>query len=411
MFWIICAVIAAIVVLAILAPFMRRRSDAAEPAAAYDLRVYRDQLREVERDLERGVIEPADAERLRIEIGRKVLEADRALTRATSAGNGPGLALPVVALAATVAGAAAIYWAVGVPGMPDAPIVTRIAQAEQRAAERPPQSRAEAMAAENPRPAPQVDPDDLALIQRLRDTVAQNPDDAQGLRFLAQYESALGNGTAARQAQQHLVEVLGDQATPEEHSRLAALMIDAAGGTVTPEAEDQILTTLESQPSNAEARYMLGLLQMQTGRPDRAFPIWAKLLDENPDDAPWSQPIRAIIGDLAWFAGEPDYQPPASRRGTAGLPGPDQDALDAAEGMTDEDRQQMVSDMVARLESRLATEGGTPDEWARLISSLVVIGRTDQARAIWQEAQTRFAATPDALQPVNDAAARAGLVP
>ena len=71
MFWILAAALTAIVALAILAPIRRGRADGrAEPAAAYDLRVYRDQLSEVENDLERGVIQPEDAQRLRAEIGR-----------------------------------------------------------------------------------------------------------------------------------------------------------------------------------------------------------------------------------------------------------------------------------------------------------------------------------------------------
>ena len=81
MFWIICAALVAVVAIAIVAPLMRGRSHVAEPAAAFDLRIYRDQLREVERDLERGVIDAGDAERLRIEIGRKVLAAMEQLGR------------------------------------------------------------------------------------------------------------------------------------------------------------------------------------------------------------------------------------------------------------------------------------------------------------------------------------------
>ena len=70
----------------------------------------------------------------------------------------------------------------------------------------------------------------------------------------------------------------------------------------------------------------------------------------------------------------------------------------------------MIAGMVSQLEARLAQQGGTPDEWARLISSLVVIGNTDQARAIWTEAQTRFASQPEALEIVRQGAVQAGLV-
>ena len=104
MFWIICAATTIVVGLAIMAPLLRGGRAAAEPAAAFDLRVYRDQLKEVERDLERGVIAPAEAERLRTEIGRKVLDADRRLAQAERGGAGGRGLLALGLLAALFAG-------------------------------------------------------------------------------------------------------------------------------------------------------------------------------------------------------------------------------------------------------------------------------------------------------------------
>lgn len=411
MFWIICAAMLAVVVLSMLAPFLRQQGAPSEPTAAFDLRVYRDQLREVDRDLDRGVIEPADAERLRIEIGRKVLDADRALQLAQAAGRGPGLALPAIALAVVVATSIAMYMWIGAPGLPDAPINARIAAAEARHGTLPSQAEAEAAYAASAPARPRAEPsaEDMALIERLRETVAQNPDDVQGQRFLLRYESALGNLVAAREAAQKVVALLGADATAQDHAAAAAIMIEAAGGTITPEAETEIYAALEKDRMNSEARYMAGLQQIQAGRPDRAFPIWATLLAEGPENAPWIAPIRAIINDLAWFAGEPSYEAPAPRAPAAPMPGPDADAVAAAEDMTPEERQQMISGMVEQLETRLATQGGTPEEWGRLIFSLTTIGRSDHARDIWAEARTRFAQTPEALQIVDDAAARAGL--
>ena len=66
-FWIAAAGIGLAVTALLLLALLRGRTEDA-PAAAYDLRVYRDQLREVDRDLARGVIAPADAERLRTEV-------------------------------------------------------------------------------------------------------------------------------------------------------------------------------------------------------------------------------------------------------------------------------------------------------------------------------------------------------
>jgi len=39
--------------------------------------------------------------------------------------------------------------------------------------------------------------------------------------------------------------------------------------------------------------------------------------------------------------------------------------------------------MVARLEDRLTTEGGTVEEWLRLINAYVQLGKPDEARRIY----------------------------
>lgn len=407
MFWILAAALTAITALAILSPLRRGRGGAA-PAAAYDLRVYRDQLAEVERDLDRGVIGPDDAQRLRAEIGRKVLDADRRAALSAPATRGGRALWPAVALAAMLAGAVALYLREGVPGAPDMPLAERFAAADAAYRDRP--SQAEAEAAAPARPAPdlsQADPEYLTMIDQLRDAVGRNPDDQQGLALLASNEMRLGNLAAARAAQQRLVDLRGDQADAVQLMQLATLMVDAAGGVVTPEAEAVLRRALTLDPTQPQARYLQGVLLIQNGRPDRAFPLWRGLLDEGPEGAPWIAPIRAAIQDLAWLAGDDEYRAPAPP--AADLPGPDADALAAAEDLSPEDRARMIQDMVDRLQQRLATQGGSPEEWARLIAALAMLDQRDQATAILTEARQRFGGAPDALAPIERAATEAGL--
>ncbi|QXI62770.1 Beta-barrel assembly-enhancing protease [Paracoccus marcusii] len=407
MFWILAAALTAITALAILSPLRRGRGGAA-PAAAYDLRVYRDQLAEVERDLDRGVIGPDDAQRLRAEIGRKVLDADRRAALSAPAARGGRALWPAVALVAMLAGAVALYLREGVPGAPDMPLAERFAAADAAYRDRP--SQAEAEAAAPARPAPdlsQADPEYLTMIDQLRDAVGRNPDDQQGLALLASNEMRLGNLAAARAAQQRLVDLRGDQADAVQLMQLATLMVDAAGGVVTPEAEAVLRRALTLDPTQPQARYLQGVLLIQNGRPDRAFPLWRGLLDEGPEGAPWIAPIRAAIQDLAWLAGDDEYRAPAPP--AADLPGPDADALAAAEDLSPEDRARMIQDMVDRLQQRLATQGGSPEEWARLIAALAMLDQRDQATAILTEARQRFGSAPDALAPIERAATEAGL--
>ena len=259
MFWILTAAMTAMVAAAILRPFFRGSAGTAEPAAAYDLGVYRDQLREVDRDVTRGVLTQTEAERLRTEIGRKILDADRAMARqAAPSGKVSRPWIAAVLLGAALVASAAVYWRLGAPAMPDLPLGARIAAADERLRDLPLQADAEARAPERPKPQP--DPDYLRLIEQLRAAVAQRPDDPQGLALLAEHEARLGNTAAARQAQERLIAVRGTDAQAADHTRLAALMIEAAGGLVSTEARGQIEAALRIDPANGQARYLQGLM-------------------------------------------------------------------------------------------------------------------------------------------------------
>jgi len=145
-FWIVAGFMSLLVALLILLAFLRPRTGGA-PAAAYDLQVYRDQLKEVDRDLERGILTEAEAARARTEVSRRILEADRALQRVQTARTGRGaLERWIVAggLVAVVAGAVGVYFQIGAPGYPDLPMATRIAIIDEARATRPGQAEAEA---------------------------------------------------------------------------------------------------------------------------------------------------------------------------------------------------------------------------------------------------------------------------
>jgi len=191
----------------------------------------------------------------------------------------------------------------------------------------------------------------------------------------------------------------------DDHAMLAEMMILGAGGYVSPEAEAEITRALQLDPLNGTATFYAGLMFAQVGRPDRTFSLWAPLLDRSQPDDPWVAPLRAQLMQVGSEAGEDDYVLPE----TAPLPGPDADAVAAAAEMTPEERQEMVRGMVAQLSERLATQGGSAGEWARLIAAYGVLGETDRAQAIWAEAQQRFAGRAADLEVVRAAAAQAGV--
>lgn len=406
LFWIIIGVIA-FVVAALLARALAKGRTGGEPPAAYDLRVYRDQLKEVEKDLARGVINAEDAERTKAEISRRILTADAQIKAAKDGEGQPqklSHGLAVVLGMALVAGSAGLYWKLGAPGYGDLGLKQRIEMAKELHDSRPSQAEVEArMPPGNPMGEPPAQY--VELVKKLREAVANRPGDLQGYLLLARNEAALGNFTAAYKAQETVLSLKGDAATAQDYVDYADMMILATGGYVSPEAEKALLAALAREPRNGAARYYMGLMLAQTGRPDQAFRTWNALMREGPADAPWIEPIRSQIEDLAMRAGVEYTLPPA-----AGLKGPSQADMDAAKDMSEGDRQEMIRNMVSQLAERLGTEGGTPEEWARLISAYGVLGETDKARTIWGEAQEVFKDNPEALAIVRAGAQRAGVL-
>ena len=410
-FWIVAFVMTAAVTALILLAL--RRGGEEQQAAEADIRVYRDQLKEVERDLARGLLTEAEAETTRVEVSRRLLEADRAASGPADGREAPGVATGAIAALTAVTlvgGAFGLYQWLGAPGYPDLPLATRIEAAETARANRPDQAAAEAEVSAMPRLPAEASEEYLQLMERLRATVAERPDDVQGHRLLARNEAALGNFVAARAAQERVLELLGDGATAQDYADYADLLELAAGGYVSPQAEAVIARVLERDPGNGAARYYTGLLMVQTGRADLAFRVWDELLGQSRPTDPWVPPIRAQIRDLAQIAGVRDYEPPAMRAATAAPgAGPTAEQMEAAAEMTAEERMEMIRGMVDGLSDRLATEGGPPEDWARLIGALGVLGNAEQARAIADEAEEVFAGNDAALSLIAEARMRAGL--
>ena len=406
LFWIASAG-ATLVVAALLALALLRGRQGPAQGAGHDMSDYRDQLREIDRDAGRGAIPPEEAERLRTEVSRRILSADARAGGAAAQVDqprGPALVLIAVLVPGLLIGAFAIYWQLGAPGYRDLGLQDRIARAQDARANRPAQAEAESRLP--PSPAPDAPQDYLALVEKLRATVLERPDDLRGHTLLARSEAALGNFAAAYAAQRDMIALKGDEASAQDYADLADMMVMAAGGYVSPQTEQVLDEIMRRDPDNGVARYYGGLMMAQTGRPDAAFRIWDRLLRESPADAAWVDPIRSQIGDLAMLAGVNDYEAPAPGPAIAG---PDAEDMNAAAALSPEDRQAMIQGMVDQLGERLSTQGGSAREWAQMIGALAVLGDTDRAGAVWAEARIVFASRPDAMAIVDGAATDAGL--
>lgn len=390
-FWAAALTIAAVAGAVLLAA-LRRGREAALAGDAPDLAIYKDQLAEISRDLARGTIGPDEAERLRAEVGRRVIEADRGALATSQRGPRAGLAA-ALAVAAMIPAAGAAYWWLGAPGYPDMPLGPRIAALDAGIAARPDQA-AELERIGRPRDAAL----DAAL---LADLAAISEADPLRAGFRRHFEA--GETLAAIRTQERLLAVLGDTATAADHANLALVLVAEAQGYVSPEAEASLRETLTRDLSNELARYLVGEMFLQGGRFDQAFRFWRPLVEEGSPDAPWVASIRERISMVAGLAGIP-YELPERVGPSAG------DVAAAAE-MAPEDRRAMIEGMVAQLSDRLATEGGDVEDWDRLIRSLAVLERLPEAQGIYDEAKAKFKGRPAELSFLRLAAVESGLTP
>lgn len=380
LFYVVAGAVALLVGLALARPLIGGAGAVSSREAA-DADLYRDQLAEIDRDLERGAISPAEAEGARTEVSRRLLGADGRAARSgrltaaprRQAQLGAGIALIGAPLLAV-----AVYLGVGAPGMAERGMAERGGAERAQQAERLSQAEAEALVPERRREPPSAEMSGemqqyAELIQQLESVLEQRPNDLRGLEMLANGYGRLGRHKDAWRAWRRLIEAAGqgsdEGAQAEHYARMAEAMVMATDGYVSPEAEAALDRALARRPDLVVARYYDALAMAQGGRLDAAIAAWERLKAETPPDAPRYAFLERTLAEAR-----------ALRDG--GRSGPTREEIAAAEEMSPADREAMIEGMVARLERRLISEGGEPEEWVRLMNAYVQLDRPEDAERI-----------------------------
>lgn len=357
-----------------------------------DVAFYQRQLTDIDRDVANGTLTKEEAARTRIEISRRVLDADKRAQNKTPSSAAPkavtiGAAVAVALL--LFGGGGYLYASLGDNGRADLPLAERYLIGEEAYNARISQEEAEQAA---PDRTVQIGEEDRNLIEQLRTALEDRPDDATGHRLLAKQEANLGNYTAARLAQSRVVEIAGPQdVATEDLILLGRIMAYGTAGYVSPQAEAIWGEVLARDIDTPEARFYMGLLYAQTERPDIAYRFWEPLPETGNPNALWMSTLREQFATIAYLAGE-KYTPPESQTPpqTTALAGPNAEQVEAAQDMSPEERQQMIVDMVTNLGEKLGTGEGTAQEWARYIRANSVLGNDDIAKQAFDTATIKF---------------------
>ncbi|MBY3050562.1 c-type cytochrome biogenesis protein CcmI [Rhizobium laguerreae] len=354
LFWILVAALTAALAVILLYPLLRG-AKAAENIRAGEAAVYRDQLRELDRDLNGGLITPEEADYARAEIGRRLIavSADEPAETAKPARHHRFteafvlLVLPVLGLC--------LYLTTGRPDLPSQPLEARL---------------------ENP------GNDVAVLITKAERHLAEKPDDGKGWDVLAPIYFRTMRVNDAQLAYRNAIRLLGP--SPVRLDGLAETLMAASDGVVTEEARQVLEQSLTLEPDNPRARFYIALSMEQAGRPDEARQAFEALAKQSPADAPW---LPLVNEHIAMNGGaKPGANPAAPGAGPAApganlaAPGnPTQQDVAAAETMSDGDRQQMIRGMVESLDAKLNEDPNNFEGWMRLVRSYAVLNDKDRA--------------------------------
>ena len=343
-------------------PLLRRARPAVE-RAHYDRIVYHDQLRELKRDVARGVLTEAESISARLEIQRRILATD---TVPAAAASGLGRRSPVLASAVALfaaGGAAIVYTLVGAPGIPDTPFSAHQAVAGEAA------------------PGAAGDPavpgghNDLSqALGKLAAKLRADPSNADGWQLYARTAGSMSHWEEAVDGYRHLM-ALG-HAGPEVQSGFGETLTLQAGGIVTPAAHDAFVAALKDDPKNDVARYYMGIAAGQAGQPEQAIDQFQTLLGEIPEDSPMREQVAKRITEAANAAG---IAVPALAKGTpAEVVDPDEAAMAGMSSMPEGEQKTMIAGMVAKLAASLDADPKNVDGWLRLGRAYVVMGERDK---------------------------------
>ncbi|MDK9697746.1 MAG: c-type cytochrome biogenesis protein CcmI [Siculibacillus sp.] len=388
--WALIAGMTAVAVSIVLVPALRRRPEASGPAEAGEMSVYRDQLAELDRDVDSGLVGAAEAEAARTEISRRLLRAGR--RGPATAADGGSRFLPIAAALLLPVVAVGLYTRLGHPTMPDMPFAER------------------KMAA--PTAAPGAGQSIEDLVAKVVGHLAANPDDTKGWDLLAPTYMHLGRFELAAAAWRNAIRTGG----PDERrlTELGRALTAAADDVVTPEAREAFTRAIEVAPSAVLPRFFLAAGLAQEGKKAEAVEAWRAIVAMAKGDEPWLPDAREELARAeADLTGKPYVPPvatPASPPSAApAAPGPSAADVEAAALMSPEERAKMIATMVERLKDRLNGSGGTIDDWERLIRAEKLLGRLDDARATLDRA--RAALSGDAAALVRLDALTTGLKP
>ena len=266
-FWLSAASMSVIALLFAIVPLLRSRTDPGVSRQLLNTALIKEQLNELQADLEAGKLEPDAYQAARHDLERELLndtatgtEAEPQAQRSGRWAIGVfGLLIPALAVF--------LYLQLGA-----APLLER--SARPPVAQKPAQEPAHSL---------------QEMVQKLAARLAEDPDNAEGWVMLGRSYAALDRYQEAENAYAQARRIAGDH--PQLLVDSADIMVMANGGRFTSEAAELLERALHVQPENAKGLWLMGHYEYQDEDFQSAVDYWQRAAAQLPPD---SEDTRAI---------------------------------------------------------------------------------------------------------------------
>lgn len=370
MVWLLFAALAVLVFATLAYPLSRHSRRLSPDHIDFDVPVYRDQLEELDEEIERGILTQDQAAAARTEIHRRILAAEDADSKEKAVpeprGSNRRATLFVMGIIAAIppVGALAMYSAIGSPQL----------AGEQR------EQNDSALA-------------NATTADELEKLLKGNPTPA-GYKRLANMYFANGQYDKAVSADHRAIDLGANDAST--WSEFGESIVMASDGQVIPPALAAFTNAISLDPRDARARYYIGSAEAQIGNLRQAVAIWRDLEADGDPTAKWRPMVRQHIVAFSKQGGfDPESVPPAGpsadamRSAVAAMTGALQGKGVAASGVAppmgppgaEADTQDaMIRAMVDRLAARMKASPNDADGWRRLAHAYNVLGESEKAQ-------------------------------
>jgi cytochrome c-type biogenesis protein CcmH len=284
LFWLICAAFIVIAFAFVLPTALQRSTETqkeiADERKQANIAVYRDQLSELEADLQNGITSQDQYAQDRDEIERRLLE-DTATTASVKTQTAPAGRNTAYALAIGLPLVAVIFYLQ--VGNPDS--ITNSTPASVAPT-----------VATGERTQEQIEANVAALAKRLQ----SNPSDAQGWIMLARSYSSMERFGAATGAYAKATELSPNNADLWAEYAFATAM--AGGQQLEGKPTELIKQALKVDPENAKALQLAGSAAFQAKDYQKAVDYWQRVLKKVPPDSEVAQTIISRINEAKSLA-------------------------------------------------------------------------------------------------------------